>query len=127
MTLLTGILIGVGVGTLTGLGVGGGKLLTPALVLYFALRQQAAQGVTLSSFLPIAVMATWVHMKEGNVDLRVGVWVAVGSVVGALGGAFLATVAPDFLLQKAYGYFLLAVGIYEVVTAQRLSDEAPVH
>lgn len=118
MDLWTGLLLGLGMGVLSGLGVGGGKLLIPALVFFFSIGQTQAQGIVLMAFIPIAAIAAYVHYKEGHVQVRPAILVAAGGVVGALIGSYLATSMPAFWLKRAYGLFLLAVAIYEMFSRE---------
>lgn len=110
--------LGAGIGLLTGLGVGGGKLLIPALVL-LGVEQHHAQGITLATFLPTALVATRVHLRQGTVNLPLAVVLATGSVGGALAGAWAAIALPHELLRRLYGYFLLGRGGLRVVQRSR--------
>lgn len=101
-------------GILSGMGLGGGKLLIPVLVFLFTLDQRSAQGVALMAFLPIAALAAAVHSREGNVRIDVALSLACTSVIGAIAGAWLATSLPQLLLRKAYGIFLLGIALFEL-------------
>lgn len=106
-------LIGFLTGILSGMAVGGGTLLVPALIFFQGLCQHAAQGISLASFLPTAVVAAITHYRQGNVNLRLALYLVIGSIAGALGGAMLAGKINDGILQKVFGLFLIFMGIYE--------------
>lgn len=106
-------IIGFLAGILSGLAVGGGTLLVPALVLFTNITQHTAQGVSLLSFIPTAIVAVITHYRQGNVRLRLALYLAVGSVAGALAGAIIAIKIPAPLLKKIFGLFLIVMGIYE--------------
>ena len=85
------ILIGVGAGFLSGLlGVGGGTLLVPALVLLWGTSQAMAQGISLAVIIPTAALGGWAYYKKGNVKKELLRGMILGAVVGALVGASLA-------------------------------------
>src|SRR5690606_5914374 len=114
MSLAAGLLFGLAMGVLSGLGVGGGKLLIPVLLFFYDIRQPVAQGITLMAFIPIAAIAAYVHLRQGNVKLHLALLLALGGVVGAIAGSLLATSLSAPWLKKAYGLFLLGVAVYEM-------------
>ena len=66
------LVLGLGSGVFSGLvGVGGGVVIVPALVLLFGLSQHQAQGTTLALLVPpIGILAAWTYYKQGYVDLE---------------------------------------------------------
>lgn len=108
------VLIGICSGIISGMGIGGGTILIPALVLFLNLEQHAAQGVNLIYFIPTAIVALWVHIKNRSVNFKVALWIIIPGVLGAVGGSVLAGVISAGLLRKLFGIFLFAMGIYEI-------------
>jgi hypothetical protein len=99
-------------GVISGMAIGGGALLVPALVFLFGARQQVAQGVVLLAFIPTALVAAVTHYVQGNVDLR-RVWqLAGGGLIGGAVGATLATMVSPGVLRNVFGAYLLAVAVY---------------
>lgn len=66
MNWLLYIVAGAVSGVLSGMGIGGGVLLIPALVLLGGVAQHSAQGINLLYFLPTAMGALWILVKRGN-------------------------------------------------------------
>ncbi len=84
------IVFGLGVGILIGLtGIGGGSLMTPLLVLFAGIPPVVAIGTDLAYGAVTKTLGGWRHWRKGTVDLGVSVWLAVGSVPGALLGVWL--------------------------------------
>ncbi|OEH87059.1 hypothetical protein BHU72_01860 [Desulfuribacillus stibiiarsenatis] len=110
------VIISIAMGFLLGLGVGGGKLLIPALVLLLGITQQIAQGTTLAVFLPISLIAIITHMREKNMSYTHALYLVIGSVVGAYLGAKIASNIDTDHLRKIYGGFMLIIGAYEMVS-----------
>jgi len=84
------IAFGFGVGILIGLtGIGGGSLMTPLLVLFAGISPVVAIGTDLAYGAVTKTLGGWRHWRKGTVDLGVSMWLAVGSVPGALVGVWL--------------------------------------
>lgn len=100
-------------GILSGLAVGGGTLLVPALVFLTEINQHTAQGVSLLSFIPTSIVAVITHHRQGNVRPKLAAYLAVGAVLGSVAGALIAVKIPAPYLRKIFGLFLIGMGIYE--------------
>ncbi len=104
--------IGVLTGTLSGLlGVGGGIIMIPAMVLLLGLSQKLAQGISLAVIIPVSISGALIHSRHGNVRAGVGVWLALGGIVGGLVGARTAVGLSPHVLRGAFGVLQLAVGM----------------
>lgn len=106
-------LIGLGMGILSGLAIGGGTLLVPALVYLIHVPQQTAQGICLASFIPTALVAVITHIRQKNVDLKLALSLTIGALGGAFLGSTLANHVDASLLKKIFGVFLFCMGLYE--------------
>ncbi|MHB9095784.1 MAG: sulfite exporter TauE/SafE family protein [Eubacteriales bacterium] len=106
-------ILGFLAGILSGLAVGGGTLLVPALIFLTEINQHTAQGVSLLSFIPTSAVAVVTHYKQGNVRPRLAMYLIVGTVGGAVVGAMIAVKIPAPFLKKIFGLFLMAMGLYE--------------
>ena len=107
------IIIGLLSGVLGGMGVGGGTLLIPALTIFFQTQQQQAQKINLLYFIPTAVVALVIHIKDGNVEKKAVGWLAVCGAATAVFGALLAVRMDADVLRRVFGFFLLVMGVME--------------
>lgn len=105
-------ILGVSAGFLAGLlGIGGGVLLVPALVLLFGFDQHVAQGTSLLLIIPSAVLGSYTHHRNGRLVLRDAAMLAAGGVIGAaLGGVFALSI-EDAMLRKLFAAVLLVSAV----------------
>lgn len=117
MTQFSYIILGLVAGIFSGfMGLGGGILLTPALVYIFGLTQHQAQGTSLAVMVPpITLLAALRYYHSGNVKLDIAVLIALGFAIGGLLGANVVQGIPDLLMKKIFGFVLLAVAIKMIV------------
>ena len=109
LLIATGVLSGM----ISGMGIGGGTLLIPALVMLTDISQQQVQNVNLLYFIPTAVVALITHVKEGNIE-KGGLKTIIGfGILGAVAGAMVAVGMDSGLLRKLFGGFLLLMGVAE--------------
>ena len=108
------ILVGFAAGIISGMGIGGGAILIPALTLLFGMQQQNAQHINLLYFIPTAFLAVRVHHKNNNIEKK-GLWrLILWGLVGAAPGALIAVKINANYLRKGFAVFLLAMGAYEI-------------
>lgn len=107
--MLRAALLGVAAGLLSGLfGVGGGIIMVPLLVAWFALDQRRASATSLLAIVPIATASAAGYALRGNVDLAAGLLLVLGGVVGGQIGARLLPRTPIATLQLWFGILSLA-------------------
>jgi len=110
------ILIGVGifVGVYSGImGLGGGTVMIPVLVLLLGFTQHQAVGTSLAVMIPpVTLPAVIEFYRKGEVDLRIAAWIALGFLCGAFLGGFIANKLPDTTLRLIFGFILIYVGGY---------------
>jgi len=111
--ILLYLLLGLIAGILSGLvGIGGGIIIVPALVLFFGFSQHQAQGTTLALLVPpIGILAAWTYYRQGDVNLKIASVVALGFFVGGLIGARFATGLSNVVLEKVFGISLLLIAL----------------
>lgn len=110
MMLRDGLAIagGFGVGLVGGaVGISGGILLVPLMVIGFGFAQQVAQGTSLAAIIPPALVGAITHDRAGNLDRRAAFWVGGAGCVGAVLGALAAVHLPRELLTRLFGVLLL--------------------
>ncbi|NVN92057.1 MAG: sulfite exporter TauE/SafE family protein [Desulfuromonadales bacterium] len=113
------MIIGLFGGVTSGLfGVGGGIVIVPALIYWAGFSQHRATGTSLAILLlPIGLAATLEYYRNGNVDLRAAMIIAVTMFVGGWGGALLASQIKGPHLRLLFGVFVSGVGVYLVYGA----------
>ena len=107
--IFTGLLAGL----LSGLiGIGGGTIIVPILVIFSGLSQKMAQGTTLALLVPpIGILAAWTYYKQGYVDFPIAGLICVGFIFGGLIGAKFATNLSNQTLERIFGIALLIIAI----------------
>jgi uncharacterized protein len=102
------------------LGVGGGFVMIPLLVLWAKVPQHKANGTSLLAIIPIAIVGALVYYFEPvggrpQVDLGFAFLLIIGSVVGAYLGARAASRIPEAQLKVAVVVMMVAVGCKELL------------
>jgi uncharacterized membrane protein YfcA len=106
----------LGVGILTGfLGVGGGFLIVPALVLFGGLPVKKAIGTSLFVIFLNCVAGLVAHLSQGRFDWRMTGLVTALAVGGAAAGAVLSHRMAAHRLQRMFAILVLGVGAFLVV------------
>ncbi|MFN8131967.1 MAG: sulfite exporter TauE/SafE family protein [Solirubrobacteraceae bacterium] len=114
------VLTGLAAGLLSGmLGVGGGVLFVPALVVAVAATQVEAEATSLLAILPVAVVGAWSQRRYGNVRLKEAGLIGVLSIAGAVGGVALANALPERALKLAFAALSLAIAVQLVLRVRR--------
>ena len=89
------------------MGVGGGIVMVPAMVIFMGIEQVVAQGISLAVIVPTALSGAVQHYRLGNVDLRRALTIGIGGVLGGFGGAQIAQWLPGPALRALFAAFLL--------------------
>ena len=106
--LVTGLASGFVSGLL---GIGGGIVSVPAMVLLLGLDQHTAQGISLAAIVPTVATGTLMHQTMGNVEFRVAKWVGLGAIAGGFAGASLAGFLNPGSLKLIFGSFLAIMAV----------------
>ena len=119
--------LGLGAGVVGGMfGIGGGLIIVPALILVFGLSPKMATGTSLmAQLLPVAGLAVLEFWRRGQVDVPRGLGIAAGLVVGTLLGALLAGQLSPASMKRAYGAFLVVVGLYFLIGTRTTPTPVP--
>ena len=127
LDLLALVAIGLTAGFAAGLlGVGGGIVMVPAMVLVLGFDQHVAQGTSLVVIIPAALAGSVTHYRNGRVSLRDAALLAVGGIGGAVVGSVSALSVDDTMLRRLFGAFLLVVAAQLVLgRGRRRTEEAP--
>lgn len=112
MSLILGVAIGLVAGVLAGiLGVGGGVITIPGMVLLMKVDQHSAQGVSLAVIIATAAMATVVHYRNGFVKPGTALLIAIPAALFSVAGAYLAHLIDASVLSRLLGVLLLGMGV----------------
>lgn len=114
--IAVGLLAGVASGLL---GVGGGAIIVPGLVIFLGLGQIEAEATSLLAIVPIALVGAWRQRRYGNVRLGEGARLGLLAVTGAVAGAVLANVLPVRAIELAFAALLVVVALQLVRGALR--------
>lgn len=106
------VAVGALAGTLAGvLGVGGGILLVPFLVLAVGLTQHEAEATSLLVILPTAIAASLALRRRDVGDLPVALALGTVGAIGAVAGALLALALPADVLRLVFAVLLAIAGL----------------
>lgn len=114
MQFLYFVLAGVLGGVLAGMGMGGGTLTLPILVLVMGVEQITAQFANLIAFLPSGSAALFVHAKNGLIRKDNLIFMLLPSLAACVFCSFWASEANGVLLKKLFGGFLVLVAVFSL-------------
>lgn len=106
------LLLGFLGGIPAGMGMGGGTVTIPLLVLVGGVEQKLAQCANLFSFLPMSAFALKTHAENGLLKTRGILWVIAPALAFSALGALVAASLPSEVLRKAFGAFLIGLALF---------------
>jgi len=115
------VLAGFCGGIFGGMGMGGGTLLIPILILFLNYEQTLAQGVNLMAFLVIALFSLFIHSKSGFLEQEGLFSIIFGGIFGAILGSILANFVGGEILKIIFGVFLIILGIFQLFNAIKIT------
>ncbi|WP_272475022.1 sulfite exporter TauE/SafE family protein [Baekduia alba] len=118
------IAVGFAAGVVAGmLGVGGGILFVPALVLFLDLAQVDAEATSLLAIIPVALVGAANQKRYGNLRLREAIVLGVLAIPGAIGGVAIVNAIPERLTEVLFALLMLYVAWQ--MTRRALAEPAP--
>ena len=117
---MTQIGIGIVAGIVSGTGMGGGTILIFLLTFMLGIEQHIAQATNLIFFIPTAIVAIIVNLKNKNIDTKLAILVSVFGVLGAIIGANISIHIDVGILRKCFGIFLAIITINEIYSIVKL-------
>jgi uncharacterized membrane protein YfcA len=116
MNVIKYLTLGLVIGGASGaLGIGGGVLLVPALMLC-GFEYSKATGTSLAVLVPpIGLLAAWKSYQQGRVDIDAALIIAVAFAAGAYGGAAAVTYIPQELLRLLFGLLMIYIAMRFII------------
>ncbi len=110
-TILLLLFVGLISGVLSGLiGVGGGIIIVPALILILGYSQAQAQGTSLGLLLlPVGILAVFNYYKKGYIDIKVVLIMSAAFILGGWLGSKVALSIPQAALKKVFAVILVGI------------------
>jgi len=107
------IVIGLVAGILSGvMGVGGGVVMIPLMILLLGFNQHQAQGTSLAVLaVPVTFLAAYNYYNEGYVNWKYAAVIAVFFIVGGMLGSKFAVKIDQKILKRIFGGILLVISI----------------
>jgi uncharacterized membrane protein YfcA len=120
LTIAGLVVLGVATGTVAGLiGVGGGIVVVPALMLMFGTSDLIAKGTSLLMMIPTAISGTIGNVRRGNVDLAAAGLIGVAACTTTALGAWIATLVDPFWGNVLFAVFLTFIAVQLAVRTIR--------
>ena len=96
------------------MGMGGGTILILLLSIFMNLDQHVAQATNLVFFIPTAISAITIGIKNKNVQWKLAIPIIIAGVIGSAISASISTHMNVQLLRKLFGIFLIIIATYEI-------------
>src|SRR4029077_7243329 len=128
-TVLILVLVGIIAGILGGLvGIGGGIIIVPSLIYFLNFSQKSAQGTSLGLLLlPMGILGVLEYYKQGHVDFKVVIILAVGFLAGSYFGSKIALSLPQETVKKIFAILLMIIAIKMLFIDKPHKDDTPDH
>ncbi|MEY2586159.1 MAG: hypothetical protein RLY11_8 [Bacteroidota bacterium] len=120
-TIVYLILIGIAAGFLGGMvGIGGGVIIVPALVLLLGITQHNAQGISLTMMLfPVGILGVINYYKKGYVDFRYAGLIAAGFLIGSYVGSKFSLSLPQETIKKVFAVLMIILAIRMLLSEKK--------
>lgn len=120
LTAIALVVVGIGTGVLAGLiGVGGGVIVVPVLMLAFGTSDLVAKGTSLLMMIPTAISGTIGNIRNRNVDLTAAALIGVSACTTTALGAWLATIVDPGVGNMLFAAYLVVIAVQMALKAVR--------
>jgi uncharacterized membrane protein YfcA len=124
VAVLSLIAIGVATGILAGLlGVGGGVVMVPAMMMLLTMPSAYAKGTSVAVIIPTALMGTWRNRTKKNVDMRAAAICGLGGIPAAVVGSWVSAQMSDTVSNLLFASLLIVVAT-RLLLQVRTDDKA---
>ena len=107
------VIMGLVAGIIGGMGMGGGTILILLLSIFSNIEQHIAQGINVIFFVPTAIAAIFILIKNKNVRFKIGIPICLWGLLGAFIGATVSSKMEVGNLRKCFGFFLIIIAFYQ--------------
>ena len=114
MNFILASVVGFASGILASMGMGGGFVLVVYLAIFTNLVQKGAQGINLLFFIPITVLAVYMHIKNKLIDIKTAVICSVIGIPAVVAGFYLAQSIDNSWLRKGFAVFIIIAGLKDL-------------
>ena len=120
------VVLGFGAGILTGImGVGGGVVMVPMMVLLLGVSQHLAQGISMLVIIP-TVMVAILKLRNSNLfEYRTALLLAAGSIVGSLLSSNVVQLSDGVILKRIFGVLVVYSSIRMILPAKAKKESKP--
>lgn len=118
---LVGFLIGL---LATIVGGGGASFFPPVLILMFHIQPQVAVATSLAAAVPVGLVGTASHYRNGNVNFPIGMAFGLAGIAGALLGAGISSLLRPEVLKTAFGVYAILLAGLMLLTNKPLAEVA---
>jgi uncharacterized membrane protein YfcA len=123
--IILALLIGLAGGFAGGmLGIGGGAIYVPAMVILLDEKQHLAQGASLAAIIATGIVGGFIHLRNKNVDVPAVVQVVPAAVVAGFIAAFVADRLDAAVLQRIFGVVMVYLAVTMIWGALRRDTPA---
>lgn len=107
------LIIGLAAGFMGGLvGIGGGVIIVPALVMLLGMSQHSAQGTSLTMILfPVGILGVLNYYKQGHVDFKYAGLLAIGFFVGSYLGSKFSLSLPQLTVKRIFAVVMMLLAV----------------
>lgn len=119
-TIIGLVVLGFVTGVLSGLlGIGGGVVVVPMLIVLFGASDLVAKGTSLLMMVPTAISGTFGNARRHNVDLKAAAIIGVAACTTTALGAIVAAGIPPFVGNLLFAAFLIVIAVRMILQAVR--------
>jgi len=109
------VIVGLFSGIIAGMGMGGGTLLIPMLVIFLGVEQSMAQGINLLVFVPLGIIVGIIYIRSHLIDFKSFLMLAIPAAIVAFIGSFVSLNLQKEVLRKIFAIFLILLGVIQMI------------
>ena len=124
MSFIMASVVGIASGILASMGMGGGFVLVVYLAVFTDLVQKGAQGINLLFFIPITVLAVYMHIKNRLIDVKTALVCSVIGIPAVVAGFYLAQYMDNNWLRKGFAVFIIISGLKDLFSKRKNNSDS---